>query len=297
MTAQARHGGDPRGSAASFESWVAQLERAEGLTQKGRAVLKVLRTQPRLSAFASSRRLAEEAGVNVGTVTRAAQALGFNGWSQLQQEFRARYVAGLSAVEVVDEHDRAEVTVLGSLSQDRAALRHLEKSLDVESVTETARRIRAARRTVVLAQGSYASVGVALAHNATLCGDDVVHISDPANLVNTLGGLQRGDLLIAINCWQIYTSTVEALNAAAEKGVGTVLVTDSGAPLLGTKATLQIAVPSEGVGFFPSLVAALAVVQSVVVELSGLDPAATRRALTSAEHEWQRFKLLSYNPR
>ncbi|WP_330280429.1 MULTISPECIES: SIS domain-containing protein [unclassified Streptomyces] len=144
-------------------------------------------------------------------------------------------------------------------------------------------------------QGSYASVGVALAHNAALCGDDVVHICDPANLVNTLGRLQEDDLLIAINCWQIYTSTVEALNAAAEKGVGAVLITDSGAPLLGTKATLQIAVPSEGVGFFPSLIAALAVVQSVVVELSAMDPNQTRRALASAEHEWQRFKLLSYH--
>lgn len=136
---------------------------------------------------------------------------------------------------------------------------------------------------------------MALAHNAALCGDDVVHICDPANLVNTLGRLQEDDLLIAINCWQIYTSTVEALNAAAEKGVGAVLITDSGAPLLGTKATLQIAVPSEGVGFFPSLIAALAVVQSVVVELSAMDPNQTRRALASAEHEWQRFKLLSYH--
>lgn len=282
---------------ASFEAWVTGLERAENLTQKGRAVVKILRTQPRQSAFASARALAAEAGVNVGTVTRAAQALGFAGWTELQQEFRSRYVAGLSAVGVAEEHSRDEATASSSIARDRSSLQHLEKSVSRKSIAEAAKRIREARRTIVLAQGSYASLGVALAHNASVSGHDVMHLADPAILANTLARLRRGDLLVAINCWQIYTSTVEALRSAAERDVATILLSDSGAPLFGSTATLQIAVPSEGVGFFPSLVPALSVVQAIVVELAAADPGATRTALTGAEQEWQRFDLLSYTAR
>jgi DNA-binding MurR/RpiR family transcriptional regulator len=287
----------PREPSASFEAWVAGLERAESLTHKGRAVLKVLRTQPRLSAFASARALAAEAGVNVGTVTRASQAIGFAGWTELQQEFRSRYVAGLSAVEVAEEHSLDEVTASSSIARDRNSLQQLERSVSREAIAEAAKRIREARRTVVLAQGSYASLGVALAHNASLSGYDVVHLADPAILANMLARLRPGDLLVAINCWQIYTSTVEALRSAVEKDVATILLSDSGAPPFGSTATLQIAVPSEGVGFFPSLVPALSVVQAIVVEVAAADPAATRRALTGAEQEWQRFSLLSYPAR
>jgi DNA-binding MurR/RpiR family transcriptional regulator len=282
--------------ASSFESWVTQLSQEQGLTAKGRAVLTVLRMQPELSAYASSRVLAAHAGVNIGTITRTAQALGFSGWSALQHEFRSRYVASLSAVQVATEHDREGSNALASIARDRAALDYLERSIPAEAITAAARRIHEARRIVVLAQGSIASVGIALAHNLAIAGHDAHHVADPAILANTLAHLETGDLLVAVNCWQIYSSTLEALQVADSNGVGSVVITDSGTPLLGNSDTLQIAVPSEGVGFFPSLVAALSVAQAIVVELSTIDPAATREALTRAEQQWDNFGLLRHRP-
>jgi DNA-binding MurR/RpiR family transcriptional regulator len=116
------------------------------------------------------------------------------------------------------------------------------------------------------AQGSIASVGIALAHNLAIAGHDAHQVADPAVLANTLAHLQPGDLLVAVKCWQIYTSTLEALQVA----------------------------DSNGVGFFPSLVAALSVAQAIVVELSTIDPVATREALTRAEQQWDNFGLLRH---
>lgn len=283
-------------SSSSFELWVTQLSQQPDLTTKGRAVLTVLRTQPEVSAYASTRVLAERAGVNIGTITRTAQTLGFSGWSALQHEFRSRYVASLSAVQVASEHARESPSALASIARDRAALDYLERAVPAEVIAAAAERIHEARRTVVLAQGSFASVGIALAHNLAIAGYDVHHVADPAVLANTLAHLKPGDLLVAVNCWQIYASTLEALRVAADNGAGSVLITDSGSPLLGSEGTLQIAVPSEGVGFFPSLVAALSIAQAIVVELSTIDPAATRDALTRAEQQWKNFELLRRRP-
>jgi DNA-binding MurR/RpiR family transcriptional regulator len=89
-----------------------------------------------------------------------------------------------------------------SIGRDRDSLAYLQKSLDTAVVAAIAKRIHDARRTVVLAQGSYASIGLALAHNASICGYDVMHISDPATMANTMARLGDDDLLIGINCWQ-----------------------------------------------------------------------------------------------
>jgi DNA-binding MurR/RpiR family transcriptional regulator len=78
------------------------------------------------------------------------------------------------------------------------------------------------------------------------------------------------------------------VSSAARRKVTTVLITDSGTPLIGTEdSTLQVAVPSKGLGCFPSLVAALSLVQAIVVELSEVEPESTRASLVDAERKWR----------
>lgn len=281
----------------SFEAWITDLSSRPELTARGRDVLTVLRIQPQLSAFASSRQLADAVGVNVGTVTRAAQALGYSGWTSLQYEFRSRYVASLSAAELSSEHALQGSTAASSIDRDRAALEFLQKSTPEESIARVASAIAKARRCVVLAQGSFASPGIALAHNAYLAGYDVRHVSDISTLVNTLPRLGERDLLVVINCWHIWESSLMALRVAAEAGVESVVITDSSSSLLKMTAAHQLIVPAEGAGFFPSLVGALAICQAVVVELAQVDPARTRENIEASEREWSRFHLVGRSSR
>lgn len=276
----------------SFEAWMAELATNGDLTPKGREVLALLRTRPQLSAFASSRKFADAVGVNVGTIVRTAQGLGFEGWTDLQQELRARYLAGLTAVELSEEHEQQGASAAGSLERDRDALDFLVRSGSVEQIRAVARTIAEAGSVIVLAQGSFAAPGLALVHNARLAGYPLRHVGDASSLVNAVSRLAEGDVLIVINCWHIWGSSITALEAATEAGVETVVVTDTNSALLGKQSTHQLVVPSESAGFFPSLVGALAVCQAVVVELAALDPARTRRAVADSEREWERFGLL-----
>lgn len=277
---------------SGFEPWLADLAASTRLSTKNRVVLNLLLHEPRTCAFGSIRDVAERADVNIATVTRTAQALGFAGWSDLQREYRARYVASLSVSEVAIEHDRLEPSAAAAFAHDRADLASIAVTIGIDPVRDVARRMAAARRTVVVAQGSYAGVGLVLAHNASIAGYDVRAASEPTAIANALAHLDAADLVVAVNCWQIYRSTVRALAQAQELGIATVLITDLTRSGDEIPADVQLAVPSESVGFFPSLVGALSVAQAVVVELAAVDPDRTHAALGAAGRQWDAFDLL-----
>jgi DNA-binding MurR/RpiR family transcriptional regulator len=285
-----------------LDAWLRGRVPDKGLKPKAAAVLDVLLAQPRRASYGSAAELAELAGANTATVTRTAQALGFAGWPALQQELRARYLAALSAPEVAAEHTRIGETAppsAAAVHRDVENLALLARRMDAEAVRVLAGAIATARRTVVVAIGSYSAVGVALAHNAQLAGYDVTLAAGyggggPANAVAAMTGQ---DVLVAISFWRLNQASVVAAEQASARGARVFAVTDAAGPALARAAERVLLVPAEGVAFFPSMTAGLALAQAVVTELAAIDPARTRTAIEHAEAQWARFGLLHRQPR
>ena len=274
-----------------LERWIADLTRRGTVTPKGREVVAMIRQHPRDASFFSVRELADKIGVNIATVTRTAQSLGFEGWTELQRELRSRYLASLSASQVAEEHAEGS-DAAASFARDRADLAFTARSTSTESIREVAQRIATARRILCFAQGSYAAVGVALAHYCSLAGYDMRHITEPAAVASYLAKFGPDDLLIAINSWRMNASTVFALDAATEAGAVKVLITDTTNALASTAVHHRLVAPAESVSFFVSQVGAMSVCQAIVVELAAVDPARTKASLARAEREWERFGLV-----
>jgi DNA-binding MurR/RpiR family transcriptional regulator len=280
-----------------FEAWLRDRLPPRGLRPKAAAVLEVLVSQPRRAAFGSAGELARLAGVNVATVTRTAQALGFAGWPALQQELRARYLSSLSAPQVAEEHISVGSPGAASLRRDLDSLALLTRRFDEDVLRRVADAVAAAGRTVVIAEGSYAAVGLALAHNARLAGYDVHAVTaGSAELANTMAKLTAEDVLVAISFWRLYESTVRAANEAHSRGARVFVVTDAASPALAGAAEHVLMVPAEGVTFFPSLTAGMAVAQAIVTQLAAVDPARTSASIEAAEAMWARFDLLHRRP-
>jgi DNA-binding MurR/RpiR family transcriptional regulator len=279
-----------------FEGWLRNRLPPRGLRPKSAAVLEVLVSQPRRASFGSTGELAQLAGVNVATVTRTAQALGFAGWPALQQELRARYLSSLSAPQVAEAHTGVGSPGLASLRRDLDGLALLTRRLDEEDIRAVAEAVAAARRTVVVAEGSYASVGLAFAHNARLAGYDV-HAVAAEGLANTMAALTSDDVLVAISFWRLIENTVRAANEAHRRGARVFVVSDAASPALAHAAERVLMVPAEGVTFFPSLTAGMALAQAIVAQLAAVDPARTRASIEAAEAMWGRFELMHRRPR
>jgi DNA-binding MurR/RpiR family transcriptional regulator len=286
-----------RAGADGFEDWLRDRVPERGLRPKAAAVLEVLLSQPRRASFGSTTDLAQLAGVNIATVTRTAQALGFAGWPALQQELRARYLSSLSAPQVAAEHHGAGTPSTRSLRRDLDSLALLNRRLDEAVILTIAEAMAGARRTLIIADGSYAAVGLALSHNARLAGYDVAPVpSGDAELANAIASIGPRDVLIAISFWRLYESTVLAANEARSRGVRVFAVTDAASPALAGAAEKVVMVPAEGVAFFPSLTAGMAVAQAVVAQLAALDPARTSASIERAEAMWSKFGLLHRRP-
>ncbi|NIH78712.1 DNA-binding MurR/RpiR family transcriptional regulator [Amycolatopsis viridis] len=280
-----------------FAEWLRERMPARGLRPKSAAVVDVLVSQPRQASFGSTGDLARLAGVNVATVTRTAQALGFAGWPALQQELRARYLSSLSAPQVAEEHHSAGSPASASLRRDLDSLALVNRRFDEAEVRAVAEAVAAARRTTVIADGSYAAVGIAFAHNARLAGYDVHAVTaGDAELANATAKITGDDVLVAISFWRLYESTVRAANEAHSRGARVFAISDAASPALAGAAERVLMVPAEGVTFFPSLTAGMALVQAIVAQLAAVDPARTNRSIEAAEAMWSRFELLHRRP-
>ena len=241
----------------------------------------------------STQELASRANVNVATVVRAAQFLGFSGWSALKSELRHRYLASLTAEKLLSERSASPVGLAASsLTNDVRNMTQVAASITPEQLTRAATVLAAADRIIVLATGSYAAAGFQLAHVGQWMGRDIeLHTASGTALVNRLRMLKPGDALVSCNLWRASKFVLEVVRVAAQRGIRIVAIADRQTAITDL-AEASLLVPSEGVTFMPSTVAAVATVQALLAELSSIDPDRTMSALRDTEELWGELDLV-----
>ena len=256
-------------------------------------VLQALAAHPRQMSYASTSAAARLAHVNVATVVRAAQLLGFSGWPALRAEIRSRYLSGLSASQVLTEHDATEDgPARATLRRELSNLQDLSAVLDEEQIQRVAHLIVDARVTLVLGSGSFAAPGLQLAHLAQTIGHDVrLHQGGGTGLLNAVSLLGEGDCLVALHLWRSPREILNALRLAHDRRVPVVLVSDRAGEPFSRWATELVHVPSEGASMFPSVVAATTVVQAVIAAVVAIDPDRASRASDDIQALWDRYGL------
>src|SRR5690625_4450253 len=212
-------------------SWPGWVQERVGTRRPGRAVAKVLAMlgmRAREMSYASTAQAAAMAEVNVATVVRAAQSLGFSGWPALRAEVRSRYLSGLSAAQVLFEHDHtADGPARATLQREIHNLRELTDLIDEDQIARVARLLADARVTLVLGSGSFAAPGVQLAHLAQTIGHDVrLHQAGGTALVNAANLLGVGDMLVVFHLWRSPREILHAAQTSVERGAHLVVVAD-----------------------------------------------------------------------
>lgn len=281
------------GVLSAVTDWLDQLMDTHPLTRQAHSVVRALHANQRAASYGSIRDIAKAANVSIGTVTRTAQALGFAGWPALQEELRAIYLSSLSATEVAAHRTGSlDRPSYASISRDRDNLNTLVKSIDLDQLQRVAQTIAEAKRTFIVATGSFNGVGQILAHTGWLHGYDVRLLTEEAQVVNTIANADVDDLFIVISFWRLYESAFQTIEACHDAGRPVVLLTETVTREIEEHCTECIRIPTEGTGFAPSLTSATAVVQGIVSELIALNPERATALLTNAETEWERFNLM-----
>lgn len=265
------------------------LEAFEKLSPKHQLVARCIAENPAFASFATATELAERAGVSTATVVRFAQALGFNGYNELQQNARHGYLRTLRPLEALQTRSTGDGNLLeAQIYQDIENLRRTVEALHQDQLRAVIDLITAARQITIVASGSYSSVALILSHHLQFMGyRAIAEDRGGPHLTAALAPLNAGDLVIGISFWKGIRESVKALELAQARGVPTVVITDTVYSPIARAADVAIALPTEGVSFFQSLVAPLSVAYGIVAQLASEADDDRKRIMREAQESYE----------
>lgn len=276
-----------------LDTWLDSLILDRKVSSGTRLVISAITDDPGAASYLSAQKLADQATVNVATVVRTAQFLGFSGWPAMKSELRHRYLATMTSEGLLTEHaiPRTGLTQ-ATIAADMRNLAVIARTIDDEQVKRVARTIAGARRTAVVASGSYAAPGIQLSHMGQMMGHDIELLTSSGTaLVNRIKLLGEGDCFLACNLWRSSKFVHSVAEIVKARGASIIVFADRRTPL-SDLADEALIVPSEGVSFVPSLVGAMSVVQAVLAELATINPEQTTTALRDVERLWTALDLV-----
>jgi DNA-binding MurR/RpiR family transcriptional regulator len=269
------------------------LDRFGKLSPKHQTVARCIAENPAFAAFATAAELGERAGVSAATVVRFAQALGFNGYNELQQNARHEYLRTLRPLEALETRsEKGSYLFEAQIYQDIENLRRTLHALHRDQLTDVASRIESANQIVIICSGSYTSIGTVLGHHLQFMGyRAMVEDRGGPHLTAALAPLDAEDLVIGISFWTGIRETVRAVELARHRGVPAIVITDTVYSPIAKTANVAIALPTEGVSFFQSLVAPLAVVHGLVAQLAHDASDARKQIMKEAEESYEFLEI------
>lgn len=265
--------------ARNYEDLTAHMARRHPeFSDRLRRIAEYAVQHPNEMALGTVSSLAQAIGVQPSAIVRFANSLGYDGFSELQQLFRAHLVnaanssyrdriaalrrgQGGEALVNTPEHVLAEF-----VGEDITALEALYGAISAPALHQAVSLIAGADTVYVLAQGR--SFPIAFYIDYGLCRLDL-----KSNLLDGVGGLvqQRarmigtGDVLLAVSFKDYSEETVRISTEAAARGVPVIVITDTALGPFSTIARVCLAVGDVKARPFRSLVAPICLAQSLVV--------------------------------
>lgn len=242
------------------------------LTPEVRKAATFVLENPNEVGVSSIREIATAADVKPNTLVRMARVLGFDGYEDFREPFRAEIRRGTASFP-----DRArwlqslsQSGKLGSLYADmvNSALRNIEETfagIDEKALKSAADDIWASRQVFVLGVGVNNSNARNFTYLASTGMEQFHPIPRPGSTaVDDLARADHRDVLIAITCRPYRSEVVEAVRIAREQGLTIVGISDSPASPIVAGSRHGFVVAADTPQFFPSSVSTIALLETLL---------------------------------
>ncbi|MEP2746397.1 MAG: MurR/RpiR family transcriptional regulator [Bauldia litoralis] len=251
------------------------ISRREALPRRLVQVAAFALENPDEVAFGTVASVAAQAKVQPSTLIRFAQTLGYAGFTDLQDVFRAQlksrwpdYRERLARIgdHVTDHRDGVSGLVDGFAESAIASIDRLRETVSSMEVDRAATLLADAGTIYLLGLRRVFPVSAYLAYALGKIGCRAVLLDNVAALgPEQLAGANSGDALVAISFSPYAPITVELAARAAECGVPIVTITDSPFSPLSANATVQLEVVEADYAGFRSLAATMALAMALAV--------------------------------
>ena len=228
------------------------------------------------AAFQTAEELARRASTSSSTVVRFSQALGFEGYPELQQaaieEYRNRVDEQNGAGQLFDfDHSEFE----SSLAADHTNVEDTARNLTREQVEACVSALGSAHRVMIVGVDQMAFFASYLRHLLALLDIRAEVIASPRqDSITRLSRVDEDTLVIAFSAGRTHPLVVRAMKLARHRRARTLSISDATLSELGEHAELTLYYSSNSPSFTRSNAALLGVVQALAHGVYARDKAA-----------------------
>jgi DNA-binding MurR/RpiR family transcriptional regulator len=232
------------------------------------------------AAFLTAEELARRASTSSSTVVRFSQALGFEGYPELQQaaieEYRNSIATsgnGGGASGALFSFDHSELE--GSLGADYANLEETARNLTREQVDGAVAALAESQRIVIVGVDQMAFFASYLRHTLSLLDirSEIV-ASTGGESLQRLGRIDDETLVIVISSGRAHPLLLRAMKLAVHRNANTLAISDASMSEVGEHADQTLYFSSNSPSFTRSNTALMALVQALAHGLYARDEAA-----------------------
>ncbi len=234
------------------------------------------------AAFLTAEELARRASTSSSTVVRFSQALGFDGYPELQQAAIEEYRTAAGESETASaqsgslfDFDHSEFEA--SLGADHANLEETARSLTREQVEASVAALATAQRVVIVGVDQMAFFASYLRHTLSLLDIRAeIVASTGGESLQRLGRIDEDTLVIALSAGRAHPLLMRAMKLAMHRRARTLSISDATLSEVGEHAELTLYYSSNSPSFARSNTALMALVQALAHGVYARDEAAHR---------------------
>ena len=229
------------------------------------------------AAFQTAEELARRASTSSSTVVRFSQALGFEGYPELQQaaieEYRNRATEEATGGGQLFDFDHSEFEA--SLATDHANVEDTARSLTREQVEACVSALAGAHRMMLVGVDQMAFFASYLRHLLALLDIRAEVVTSPRqDSITRLSRVDEDTLVIAFSAGRTHPLVVRAMKLARHRHARTLSISDATLSEVGEHAELTIYYSSNSPSFTRSNAALLAIIQALAYGVYARDKAA-----------------------
>jgi DNA-binding MurR/RpiR family transcriptional regulator len=229
------------------------------------------------AAFQTAEELARRANTSSSTVVRFSQALGFEGYPELQQaaieEYRSRTPGATVESAPLFDFDHSEFEA--SLAADHANVEETVRKLTREQVEACVTALGASSRVMIVGMDQLAFFASYLRHLLALLDIRAEVVASPRqDSITRLSRVDEDALVIAFSAGRAHPIVVRAMKLAKHRGASTMAITDATLSDIGEHCDLTLYYSSNGPSFTRSNTSLLAIVQALAYGVYARDKGA-----------------------